>query len=268
MKFSHYKMILMYLLSCSTIVAQDTVQFSHEFISKGDFIEFDNIGNIYLVQGQKLLSLNRDGKENYMNSSLALGEITSLDATNALKMPVFFRDLSQIVYVDNKIGQIGERVQLDVAGFPLTYLVCTSYNNGLWMYDPFAFELIRLSEKFQVTSRTGNLNQILGIPIEPEYMREYNNFLVLALPEEGILIFDRFGTYIKTVPVKGVSRIQIRSDRIYYLEEDGMGYYDLKLNTPGYLKWDVGPHKSFAVWNNVLAVLRENRIDVYHIIER
>jgi hypothetical protein len=268
MKFLHSNTILIYLLSFSSLFAQDTIRFSHSFPIKGDFIELDNIGNIYLVKGQKLLSLNIDGKVTYENSNLALGEITSLDASNALKMPVFFRDLSQVVYVDNKIGQIGERVQLDVAGFPLTYLVCTSSNNGLWMYDPFAFELIRLSEQFQIASRTGNLNQILGVPIEPEYMREYNNFLVLALPEEGILIFDRFGTYIKTVPVKGVKRFQIRSDRIYYLEDDGLGYYDLKFSTLGYLNWEVGPHKSFAVWNDVLAVLRENRIDVYHIIER
>ncbi|MGK0285519.1 MAG: hypothetical protein ACI9GM_000558, partial [Salibacteraceae bacterium] len=61
-------------------------------------IESDNMGNAYLVNGSSLSKIDMNGRVLEENSSLALGEISSIDASNALKMLVYFRDLSQITY--------------------------------------------------------------------------------------------------------------------------------------------------------------------------
>lgn len=55
---------------------------------------------------------------------------------------------------------------------------------------PAKFALVRLDSKLAVAQTTSNLNQLLGIEINPNFMCEYNNSVYLNNPSTGILVFD------------------------------------------------------------------------------
>ena len=56
-----------------------------------------------------------------------------------------------------------------------TTLVCRSYNDGIWYYDPVRFQLIRKNQELITTNTSGNLANLLNKNIQANYMIEYNN---------------------------------------------------------------------------------------------
>ncbi len=269
MKSSHlnkfFSVLFAVLVSALHGLAQESLVLLDEFVVEGRIIESDNIGNLYLIDNGKVGKYTNTGKLLVENSSLAMGDIFSLDATNALKMPVFFLDLSQVVYVDNNLAPRGDPIQLDVSGYPQTSCVCSSYNDGLWLFDKVSFELVRLNEFFEETNRSGNLIQILGFAPDPVYMRELSNWLYVADPNRGILVFDWYGAYTKTIPVKGVRKFVIRAGRIYYITSDKLEYFDLKTGKFAATTLPVSHPDDFTITGNRLYILTNGKVSVFRL---
>jgi len=47
-------------------------------------------------------------------------------------------------------------------------------------------------------------------------------------PKYGILVFDQYGTYLKTIAIKNLDRFQVLEDRIHYLSNDALVTYFMK----------------------------------------
>ncbi len=231
---------------------------------EADQIEVDNVGNIFLLRNGAISKYDISGSFIQQNSAMSLGGITTLDASNALKMVLYFRDLSQITYLDNQLGSRGENVALDQLGYTQITQTCRSYNDGLWIYDQVSFELIRLNEYLEVTAQSGNLNQILDFTPEPTYMRENNNWLYVS-DEQGILVFDWYGSYTKTIPVKGITKFVAKADRLFFIQDDYLVLYYLKTGARAGIKLVIEEVNDFTVFENKLLLITQNELVIYRI---
>lgn len=257
---------LILLGSWVSLLAQDSqVELLKKVAIKGNIIESDNMGNVYLVQGGSVFKLDLGGAILEQNSALAMGDISSLDASNALKMVVFFKDLSQITYIDNQIAQRGDNVSLDVIGLNQVSAICRSYNDGLWVYDQTTFELIRLTEQLQMDVQSGNLAQIVGVVPEPTYMREFNNWLYVNDFENGVFVFDWYGSYTKTIPIKEIEKFVIRADRMFYIKDKKVQYYHLKTKQFAKLNLDELDIVDFTIFEDKLLLITQNELMIYRI---
>ena len=72
--------------------------------TKLDYFKVDNIGNLYTVNGEELLKYLPSGKFFTRYSNLKLGNISSVDATNPLKLFLYYRDFQQIVFLDDQLS--------------------------------------------------------------------------------------------------------------------------------------------------------------------
>ena len=228
-------------------------------------IEVDNIGNIYLVKGGAISKYDLSGQLKEKNSAMAFGDIYTLDASNALKMLVFFKDLSQITYVDNQLASRGDNVALDEMGYNQITAICRSYNEGIWIYDQTTFELLRLNEQLESIVQSGNLTQLLDFVPEPNYMRENNNWLYVNDPTEGILIFDWYGSYTKKIPVTDLTKFVVRADRVFYIKDGFLQYYHLKSNEYAKIKLSVEDWVDFTVFEDKLLLITQNELFIYRI---
>ncbi|MBK7816510.1 MAG: hypothetical protein IPJ60_02495 [Sphingobacteriaceae bacterium] len=70
-----------------------------------DYFTVDNLGNVFFIKENEMVKHLANG--NYFNrySNLKLGNITSVDATNALRIMLFYKDYQQLVFVDNQLTQ-------------------------------------------------------------------------------------------------------------------------------------------------------------------
>lgn len=197
--------------------------------NKYDYFTTDNLGNVYLVHNEELLKYLPNGKLFARYSNLRLGDITSVDATNPLKIVLYYRNFQQVVFLDNQLSQNSEAVALETLGLEQADLVCAGTNNSFWVYNKQNNELLRFDENSKKIASTGNLKQLLGDELAPVYMLEQNNYLYLNSPRQGIYVFDVFGNYNKLIALKDISKFQVFDNRLYFQRDSSFCNYDHKL---------------------------------------
>lgn len=228
-----------------------------------DFFSVDNLGNIYAVKGDQMQKYSAQWTQVNLYSSKLLGNITSVDVSNPMKIVVFYKNLAQVVFLDNTLSRQGEPVELESAGLELATLVCSSVNNGLWLYDQRNFQLIRLDQNLKIIAETGNIVQQTGGELQPGFLIEKNNWVYLNDTARGILVFDIFGTYSKTIPVKNIHSFQISEDVLFF--ETGKKFYSFSLNTMDQNEVAL-PETEFRqviAGGKRVFILKENELKVY-----
>jgi hypothetical protein len=145
-----------------------------------------------------------------------------------LRVLVFYKDFAQVVFLDNTLSLHGEPISFDKMGLQQVALVCSSFNNGMWIYNQQNFSLMQLNVNYETVHQTENLNNVLNMELQPVKLLEHDNKVYMNNPQVGILIFDIYGTYHKTVPVKNAKEFQVIGDQIYYLTGNEIKAYNIK----------------------------------------
>lgn len=197
--------------------------------TKLDYFAVDNIGNIYTIKDEELVKYLPTGKYFVRYSNLKLGNISTVDATNPLKVLLYYRDFQQIVFLDDQLTQNSESISLEALGYEQTDQVCAGVNNSFWIYSKQNNELIRFNESSKKVASTGNLKQVLRTDLSPNFMLEYNGYLFLNCPETGIYVFDIFGAFSKIISIKNLKQFQVNENIIYYKKDSTLCSYDYKI---------------------------------------
>jgi len=228
-----------------------------------DFINVDNLGNLYIINDNKITKYDNNGNLLYNYVSPIDGDITLADVSNSMKILLFYKDFARIKYLDNALSVKGNYIALQDLSLDLASMACSSYENSVWVFDPISYQLYRINEYLQITQTSGNVIQLTGHTINPTFMAEYDNTLYISDKETGILIFDRYGGYIKTYPFKNINNFQFYDNKIIYNCGDTLKSLDLKQNDVSQL---ILPDKqciSAKVSLNRLFVMNKDKVNIY-----
>lgn len=232
--------------------AQERTRPLFEIETEADFICFDNLLNMYVVRHSELVKYDKNGVFLFRYSDRQLGKIGAVDVTFPLRPLVMYPDINYAAILDNTLSNNRGRINLLNRGIDMGTLGCTSVQNHFWFYDAMSFSLIRVNENFNRVTDTGNLAQVLRIAdLQPNFLTEFANRVYLNNPSTGILVFDIFGTYIKTVPIIGLEEFQIDKGEVVYFKGGNLFRYDLTNYT----------ERGIPLPENVLqALMQKNRI--------
>ncbi|MEO8068695.1 MAG: hypothetical protein ABI599_13455 [Flavobacteriales bacterium] len=215
-------------LSCSfPAIAQEEPK---ERIIQGPLDAFttDELGNAYVLRGDVLELFNVKGEPLQRNSLKTFGRIGTIDAFYSLKPMVFAQEQGQLAVLDNTLAVQGSVIDLPSNGFPQVTLVCASVQNGFWFFDQKELSLIRVDGQLRPLANTGRLDQLIGHAPMPTQMIERDNWLYVNDPENGILVFDLFGTYAKTIPIVGAKSFEVRGEHIQYSVAGSFNVFDMR----------------------------------------
>lgn len=227
----------------------------------------DHLNRIYLIDNNQIFKLNHTGDTLYVYSDKTLGNINCLDVNNTLRPILFFKENARIVVTDNTLSEQQNSYSLEDLDLYQAQLIATSLvDNGIWIYDQELFQLIKVNKEFERIYESGNLEQVLQKDnLNPSQILEHKDMVYMVCPEQGILVFDIYGSYIKTIPVLNVGEIQIEDNIIYYQKEGnyyGYGLIDFEeVKIP--LPFDT--FEKIRLEKDRLIVLSKNRISVYSI---
>lgn len=188
---------------------------------KGNKITTDQFGNYYEISHTEIKKYNQKAQLQYTYSNNLLGEIASVDAFNPLKLLVYFKDFTKILVLDNTLSPTSDVIDLTTLNLEETSLVCRSYNDGIWYYNPVKFELTRKGNDLITTNTSGNISTLLNKNIQPNFFIERNNRVYLNDPVHGVLVFDLYGTYLKTIPIYNLTEFQVKEKYLLYVNEIG-----------------------------------------------
>jgi hypothetical protein len=258
-----FQLLIFFFLFSAKLFAQYPL--AVEVAVTGDYFTSDNLGNAYVIKGNEIFKYLPNGKLFNRYSNLMLGNITSVDATNPLKLLLFYRDFSKIQFLDNQLAENRGVISLQDLGLEQSTLSCISFDNGFWVYDQISFSLIRFNQAFKKVQEARNINQNIGYEPQPNFLHEWGDWVYLNNPETGILVFDIFGTYFKTIPIKGLNSFQIAGDNILYFKDGKLMSYNLKTIKESEVQLPADDIQMLRVEKEKLMILTKEKLKVYEV---
>lgn len=265
-KFSLIFIVLSFSWGNSRLIAQDSLELVHEIAIKASQFTTDNLGNCYVIANNQINKYNSSGKFLQKFSDLQFGEIYSMDATDPNKVIVFFKDFGNLLILDNTLSQNGSMFNLRFSQFDQPAVACRSFDNGFWIFDILPNELHRLGRNFQPLHKTGNLTQLVGFEVRPNFAREHNNLLYLNNGGKGILVFDQYGTFLKRIAIQTPFSFQVKDKHIYFQSENQLGIYSMKDIELVYLPLSDRDVIDCRIEKDRLYVLTSNSFKIYRFI--
>jgi hypothetical protein len=196
--------------------------------AEGDQHYSDPMGNVYIVKDNLLTKYSSEYQQTGHYTNTFLGNIYSVDVSDPLRILLYYKDHNQIVWVDNFLSELRSPVWLDDLGIDQAELVCASSQGGFWVFNSLNNQLQFFSVNLELLHESPTLNILTGPDINPSFMIEKSRTLYLNVPGTGILVFDRFGNYSKTLPLETPSFFQVTDNHIYFMQEGGLFSYDLR----------------------------------------
>ena len=188
----------------------------------------DNMGNAYVVSENLLLQFDSNGKPLNHYDEKNLGRLARVDADNPLKILAFYPDFAQINILNSQLA-LQSTIQLRGLGIEQPVLICNSkIDYGIWVYDRQDFKLKKIDLNLQVTRETANIPQLIEKEINPRFLIEGGKYVLMADPDIGILFFDQYGTYFKTLPAKNVYYMQATEEELFYVSNGSFYTYNFK----------------------------------------
>ena len=230
-----------------------------------NYMTTDHIGRLYLSKGQELFLYSPEGQLLYQFSDLSRGEIVHLDTRNPMKLLLFYPDYSQINFLDNTLSKTREYVDLNSLDLALAQLACASFDNGFWVYDPVSFRLVRFDQGLNVTNEVANINQLVGAEVNPIQIEEFDSWLYMNDPQNGIFVFDSFGTYSKLIPIAGATQMQVRANGLFLLIGKKIVKYDDLNLEPIEIDLPVEDFKSVRIEKSMLYILTKDGVQLYSL---
>lgn len=176
----------------------------------------DHMDNIYFIDGHKIIKVETGTGESYEYGSLSDGAISGADVSNPLQIMLFYRNFNRVLFLDNKLAHLRSPVDLADLGIEQAILACSSGRGGFWIFSDRSNKLVYFDRQLLNTHQSLMLSSIISGNVKPVYMTEAGNMVFLNVPRKGILVFDRFASYLTTVPYKGPDKFQVLDGKIIY----------------------------------------------------
>jgi hypothetical protein len=188
-------------------------------IKQNDYSVVDRLGNIYLIHNDEIEKY-KEGVAIKKYSRKQFGNITNVDASNAMRIMLFYKNTNKIIFLDNQMSENSGVIDLFKLLTVTATAVCNSSNNQFWVYDANNAELLKITNDLAINTRTGNLNNQMDEKINPSIIKEINNQLYLIDKKLGVFVFDYFGTLIKKIPIKGIEKFEVSNDYMLFSNQN------------------------------------------------
>ena len=209
-------------LLTADINAQDTCVYLFTIPQKADFATVDNLSNTYLLKGFEAEKYDSTGKFVSRYSNNRLGTPAFLDASNPLKLLVWYADFQTAVFLDRNMTELG-RLNLLEAGFPAVRRIAMAFDGNLWAYDEASSQLFKLSASGEKILESQPLNLEFVKRFAPTCIRDDGGQGVyISDPAQSLAAFNPYGQFDKTLPFNGLENFEVIDGTLYFTEPGGI----------------------------------------------
>ncbi len=248
---------------CCLLSAALPFSLLNSYETKANFLAVDNFSSFYSASNNSVLKFSNEGKFLYRYEEFNYGKIGMIDVSNPMKMLVFYPDFMTVVTLDKFLSPL-TTYNFFQLGYQNISAVASSTDGRIWFYDNTDFKLKKIDEAGKVFLESQPLNVLLEQAPNPNFMLERDSKVYMNDTAIGILVFDIFGSYEKTIPLKGLKKFQILQDQIVYFDNHQLNSYSsLTLDLKSLALPDTTDVGLAVLEKERLAVLKKDKIDFY-----
>ena len=214
---------------------------------------------MYIVDKNNVLfKYNEKGMITRKYSPKKYGQLHSIDPRNPLNIICYFKDLNHIIVIDNELSYKEEISMLDYS-ITQSSAVAYSFDGNYWVFDQDRSNLIKINQN-AIISESGNIEQIIGYSVQATQIEEADKWVYLNTIENGILVFDLYGNYYKTIPIKTTNKFQIKEKKIFYINNNQLQVYDTETLENNAINTANKELIDFKIGHNRLFLLSKNNV--------
>ncbi len=231
MKYRFKKIVFPFVIGILVAVnsySQNDSSFIFSKTISGDFTYFtiDNLDNIYLVNNNnqlKKLNLNGDSA-GVFNDVRKYGKLYSIDATNPLKLLLYYQNFSTIVVLDRFLN-IRNVINLRKQNIFNVKTFCASYDNHIWVFDEGDGKIKKIDDNGEVLSETVDLRMIFDTIPSPSSMTDQDGFVYLYDPNKGFYVFDNYGSLKNRLTFLHWNNAEVTGKNLYGFSDTSLYQY-------------------------------------------
>ena len=184
------------------------------------YVTADQLSNVYLVNEENALEkYDSTGKRVARYTNNRLGNIAFADASNPLKILLWYADFQTIVTIDRTLNEIGQ-INLTEAGFQNVRSVAQAQDGNVWVYDDARFRLIKISAAGSVLQESQPMNLVFPKRLTVACIRDNGETVFVSDPVQGISSFDQYGTLLRTYPDLKTGWFEVLGDWLVFPENN------------------------------------------------
>ena len=178
--------------------------------------EADNLGNLYLVNANRQVKKldSKFDSVTVFNDVRKYGQLYSIDATNPLKLLLFYRDFGTVLTLDRFLN-VRNTIDLRSLNVFQVNAICQSFDNGIWVYDENAAKLRRFNDAGTQVDESNDFRQVFDSVPSPVYMADQDKLVYLYDPAHGLFIFDYFGGLKNKIMLLGWQDMQVSGGFVF-----------------------------------------------------
>lgn len=222
---------ILFLLSYS-IQSQESIEatlLKEVPFSAEQLVGFDNFGTVYYIDNRSLYKQTEKETINYSN--VQLGNITSANVFNNLKINLFYKNFNTVVILDNRLAEVFKIDFNTQQLYKNVALVSTGFDNTLWVFNQDLQQLELFDYK---TLKT----RAVSMPIDSQALSIVSNYnFCWLLTENALYIYNYFGSLVTKLPNEGFTEmaesngniILKKGKALYYLPKDSETFVPIQL---------------------------------------
>ena len=219
MRFIKYIFILFYIMVFSQEKIQTTLLEKQPL--KVDVISgTDQSGTIIYIKDNTLIKENTE----LIYNNIQLGDITSVDLFNPLKINLFYSGFNTAIILDNRLAEISNINFNALQPIRTISHISTGNDNTIWIFNQDLQQL----ELFDYKTNT---NRSTTLPVEGQVMdltSDYNFSWLLT--DSYLYCFNYFGSLVSKRKNDGYSKLKMYNQNLLLLKENAMYLWNEESN--------------------------------------
>ena len=213
------RIIFLFLLIPFLIFSQDNIETS--LIKSIDFnadniVSVDNFESIYYIQNNTFYKKTKTKTISYNN--LQLGELTSVNTFNPLKIILFYKDFNAAIVLDNRLAEIFKIDFNNIQPYKNITQVSNGFDNTLWVFNQDVQQL-------ELYNYKNNKTQARSLPIQSKVLDLKSNYnSVWLLTKQYLYVYNYFGNLLSKMKNDGFTKL-IETNGNIILKKDNALYY-------------------------------------------
>ncbi|MEO6289610.1 MAG: hypothetical protein ABIO76_06800 [Ginsengibacter sp.] len=269
-KYFGISLLVIFTASCNIVHAQDDSLF--RFLKKIEYpissFTVDNLGELYVINtDNQLKKYNERGDSvGVFNQVTKYGKLSYVEAQNPWKAILFYENYSTIVLLDKYLNVL-TNINLRKQNIFKVKALTTAYDNNIWLYDEQENKLKKIDDGGNVTFESVDFRLLFDNVPTPVKIIDVDGFVYLYDPENGLYIFDYYGSFKSRLPFLNWTDIAVIDKSIYGFDKNYLYRYTSPL--PDTKKYDLPEalknNNSLKLSNHRIYVLKNQQLGIYSL---
>lgn len=224
------------------------------------FISKNNFETIYYIEDNALLEQTKERK--FMDlgySNFQLGNITSANTFNPLKINLFYKDFNTAVILDNRLSEIFKIEFNNQTPYKNVSHISTGHDNTLWVFN-------QDTQQLELFDYKTNSTRTQTLPIEGEILDLKSNYnTCFLLTKDYLYMYNYVGSLLKKIKHDGFTSFVESNNNVLFKKDNTLSYYDSKTDIISPIKLPNLLIKQFSVTNETLYIYDNETLHEYQL---